>query len=106
MEKLLQEIREAEAHAEKIIADGHEKAGVIASKAKADADAFVARRKAEIVAEKADAISSRKKELEKGQQKYLKKAEKEADALGLHAKRNTKKALSALVREFKLLVSG
>ncbi len=105
MEKTLQEIRDAEAHAEKIIAEAHEKGMFIASKGKADANAFVAARKTEIIAEKTQALSSRKKELDKEQQKSLKKTEKEAESLVDRAERNTKKTLSALVKDFKVLLS-
>jgi len=105
VEKTLQEIREAEAHAEKILADAHEKASLIASKGKSDADAFVADKKKSILTEKADALASRKKELEKEQHKYLKKAEKGAEELVEKADSRTKKTLSALVKDFKKLLS-
>lgn len=105
VEKTLQEIRDAEARAEQSIADAHEKAGFIVSKGKTDADAFVAERKKAILAEKAEALSSRKKELDKEQQKHLKKTEKEADALVLQAEQNSSKTLSALVKNFKTMLS-
>ena len=104
VEKTLQEIREAEAHAEKILADAHEKASLIAAKGKSDADTFIADKKKDILIEKADALASRTKELEKEQQKYLKKTEKEAEELVKRADSHAKKTLSALIRDFKGLL--
>lgn len=104
MEKTLQEIREAEVHAEKILADAHEKASLITAKSTSDADTFIADKKKDILIEKVDALASRTKELEKEQQKYLKKAEKEAEELVKKADSRAQKILSALVKDFKQLL--
>ncbi|MBI5073115.1 hypothetical protein HZA99_04815 [Candidatus Woesearchaeota archaeon] len=101
MEKILEQIRETEAHADTIIAEAKEKAAMLAAKGKTDADAFIAERKTTILAEKAETVNSRRKELEKEQQKWAKKAEKQADDLAADAKKNKKKAVSFLVSEFK-----
>lgn len=101
VEKILQQIRETETHADKIIAEAKEKTTLLTANGKTDADAFIAERKTVILTEKAEAISSRKKELEKEQQKWAKKAEKQAEDLATNAKKNKKKAVSFLVSEFK-----
>ncbi|MFA6888802.1 MAG: hypothetical protein WC254_04885 [Candidatus Woesearchaeota archaeon] len=105
MEKTLQEIREAETHVEKILIDAREKASLIVSKGKSDADAFTINRKKDILTEKTVALISRKKELEKEQQKFLKKAEKEAESLVERADERTKKTLSTLLKDFKTQLS-
>lgn len=101
LEKILHEIRDAETHADHIIADAKEKAALTLTKGKADADAFVSQRKQEILTEKGEALTHRKKELEKEQQKFLKKAEKQADDAATTAASRKKKALSFLSQEFK-----
>ncbi len=104
VEKILQQIRETEAHADTLIAEAKEKAAMLAAKGKTDADAFVAQRRSEILAEKTQAINERKKELEKEQQKWAKKAEKQAEDLAANAEKNKKKAVSFFVSEFKNFV--
>lgn len=101
MEKILQQIRETETHADIIIAEAREKAGMLAAKGKTDADAFIAEQKTIVLAEKANALVSRKKELEKEQQKWAKKAEKQAEDLAANANKRKKKVVFFLVSEFK-----
>ena len=101
MEKILHEIRETETHADKLIAVANEKAALIISKGKTDADAFLAERKQMILAEKAQLLAARKKELEKQYQKQEKKAEKHAESITEKAQLHKKKALAFLFQEFK-----
>ncbi len=96
VEKILQQIRETEADADTLIAEAKEKAAMLAAKGKTDADAFVAQRRSEILAEKTQAINERKKELEKEQQKWAKKAEKQAEDLAANAEKNKKKQFHSL----------
>jgi vacuolar-type H+-ATPase subunit H len=104
VEKTLQEIRDAETHAEKILAEAREKASVILSKGKSDAEAFITERKNHILTEKAESLALKKKELEKEQQKFLKKAEKEADNLAGSADSQCKKVLASLTKDFKAMI--
>ena len=97
----MQQIRETETHADRIIAEAKEKASMLAAKGKTDASAFITEREATILAEKTDAINARKKELEKEQQKWAKKAERQAEDIASDAEKNKKKAVSFLVSEFK-----
>lgn len=106
LEKVLHDIREAETHADTLIAEAKEKAAHILTKGKADADAFVVERKQKVLEQKAEALSFRKKELEKEQQKFLKKAEKQADDAATTAVLHKKKALSFLSQEFKTILKA
>lgn len=101
MEKTLHDIRAAEAHAEKIQADAREKAALLLSQGKADAEAFIADRKQTILSEKAAALSLRKKELEKEQYRSQKKAEKKAEEFAVAAQQNSKKVVAFFVQECK-----
>lgn len=104
MEKILRDIRQAETHADTIVSDSKEKAAQLLLKGKTDADAFLTERKQTLLSEKAAVLAARKKELEKEQQKYIKKAEKQADDLASTVTQNKKKALYLLVQDFKRLL--
>lgn len=104
MEKVLHDIRQAETRADTLVTEAKEKVAQLLSKGKADADAFLAERKQTLLTEKAAALSARKKELEKEQHKYVKKAEKQADDLASTVAQNKKKALSLLVQDFKSML--
>ncbi len=101
MEKLLHDIRQAENMANTIVAEAKEKVAQILSQAKTDANAFLIERKQTLLAEKTAALTLRKKELEKEQQKYLKKAEKQAEGIRVVMSRNKKKVLPLLLHDFK-----
>ena len=104
LEKLLHDIRQTETHADMLVAEMKEKASQFLLKGKTDAEAFLAERKQTLLAEKTAALTSRKKELEKEQQKYVKKAEKQADYLASSVAQHKKKALALLVQDFKRLL--
>lgn len=101
MEKTLQEIREAEVYAEKLLTEAHEKSALIIAKGKADAESFIAERRQSILAEKAETLSQQKKEFEKEYQKYTKKAEKGAEKFAAECQQNINKAVRFFVGECK-----
>ena len=104
MEKLLHDIRQTETHADTLVAETKEKAAQLLLRGKTDAEGFLAERKQTLLAEKTAALAARKKELEKEQQKYVKKAEKQADDLASLVAQNKKKALALLAQDFKRLL--
>ena len=104
LEKLLHDIRQTETRADTLVAETKEKASQFLLKGKTDAEAFLAERKQTLLVEKTAALTSRKKELEKEQQKYVKKAEKQADDLASTVAQHKKKALALLVQDFKRLL--
>ena len=105
MEKVLHDIRIAEEHANKIVEHAREKAIKIVADGKTDATTLLKHKKEELLADKAAALAEHKKSLEKEEKNYLKKAEKQRDALCTIAHKQKNKALSFLLHEFKKQVT-
>lgn len=92
MEKVLKDIRNAEAKARKIISDAEARKAGIITKASQDSIRLINEKKEEINRSKDRAIAKKAEELEKKREGILEAGRKEADAIGEKAFKNLKQA--------------
>lgn len=101
MEKVLKDVRNAEAKARKIIADAEAgKAGMI-TKASQDSIKIVNEKKEEINKSKDRVIAKKAEELEKKREIILGAGKREADAIGEKALKNLKQAEELVLGRLK-----
>lgn len=92
MEKVLKDVRNAEAKARKIIADAEARKASIITKASQDSIRIINEKKEEINRAKDRAIAKKAEELEKKREIILEAGKREADAIGEKALKNLKQA--------------